>query len=364
MLPMLFEKMAITTTRNGLGTWTADTEHGQFTVELLDNDRARLTGSVSWFGGDSVKADVDVIINKIPSIEPTIDINTALDGEWQTKLLSDDNGLIRTESGGGYYYHDGNLTPIVSTFMNMSFSDTNIQAGTTIMSGTGVEGAVLLSGDVPKYDADYYLFNGENLRISHLFSNIYILSNADYDDAYNSSLKLVVILNSEDKMYLVTQAYAFYDDAIEENRCLLALDKTTGVDTVDIRSYVGSSWKTVMSVLEVYDVSGDELTMLDVELSSFDISFPSADIASKTVTLSAHGMITSPAGMIPVDYPAVPLSVSHSGYNSWFGTVENGDIFSVIMINDRLAITAGYIGYSRKDWYEVDLLSVMQRVDP
>ena len=185
----------------------------------------------------------------------------------------------------------------------------------------------------------------------------------------NSSLKFVVILENENRMYIITQAYTLYDEAVEENRCLPLLNKTTGVDTVDIRGYVGSSWETVFSVLDVYDVYEDDdnnkgLTLLDVELSSFDISFPSADIKNKTVTLSAHGMITSPAGMIPVDYPAVPLSVNNLGYNAWFGEAENGDIFSVIMITDRLAITAGYIGYSRKDWYEVDLFAVMQRVDP
>lgn len=369
MLPMLFEKMAITTTRNGLGSWTADTEHGRFTIELLDDDRTRLTGSVNWYGGDSVSANVDVVISKLPSTEATIDINTALNGEWQTKLLSGDNGTLRTEGGGGYFFHDGNLTPLVSTFMNASFSDTNIQAGTTTMSGMGVQGAILLSGDVPKYDAEHYVFNGEKLTISHMFRNVYMISNADYDAAYNSSLKLVVILENENRMYIITQAYAIYDEAVEENRCLLLLNKTTGVDTVDIRGYVGSSWETVFSVLDVYDVYEDDdnnkgLTLLDVELSSFDISFPSADIKNKTVTLSAHGMITSPAGMIPVDYPAVPLSVNNLGYNAWFGEAENGDIFSVIMITDKLVITAGYIGYSREDWYEVDLLAVMQRVDP
>ncbi len=119
MLPIMFDKTAVTTMRNDSSSWTADTEHGRFTVKLLDNDRARLTGSVSWFGGDSVKADVDVIINKIPSTEPTIDINTALDGEWQTPLLSEDNGRP-IFGGGGYIFHEGNITPIGQTFMTMT----------------------------------------------------------------------------------------------------------------------------------------------------------------------------------------------------------------------------------------------------
>ena len=47
LLPMLFDRTAASTTRTDLDTWTADTEHGKFTVELQDDNSARLTGSHS-----------------------------------------------------------------------------------------------------------------------------------------------------------------------------------------------------------------------------------------------------------------------------------------------------------------------------
>ena len=72
MLPIMFDKTAVTTTRNDSSSWTADTEYGRFTIELLDDNRARLTGSVNWFGKGFASADIDVVINKLPSTAPTI----------------------------------------------------------------------------------------------------------------------------------------------------------------------------------------------------------------------------------------------------------------------------------------------------
>ena len=159
MLPLLFDKTTITTTRNAYGSWTADTEHGNFTVTLLSEDKASLTGSVSWLGSGSVTADVDIIISKLPSTAPTLDINSTLDGEWQTRLLSGDNGTLRTEGGGGYHFHNGNLVPVASAFANLKFSNTNIQDGTTDFMGVAVQGSVTSSDGTPQYDAKYYVIN-------------------------------------------------------------------------------------------------------------------------------------------------------------------------------------------------------------
>ena len=129
MLPMLFGSTTASTTRTDLDTWTAETEHGKFTVELLDDNSAKLTGSFNLFGSDADKADVDVVLSKLASTAPTIDINTALNGEWQTQLTVSEDGTINFADGGGYRYHDGNIMPISTTFMNMIFSSTDNRCG-------------------------------------------------------------------------------------------------------------------------------------------------------------------------------------------------------------------------------------------
>ena len=55
--------------------------------------------------------------------------------------------------------------------------------------------------------------------------------------------------------------------------------------------------------------------------------------------------------------------MKRAGYNVLFGEAESGDLFTVTLITDRLAIITGDIGYTRKDWYDVDFLAVVQKVD-
>ena len=117
-----------------------------------------------------------------------------------------------------------------------------------------------------------------------------------------------------------------------------------------------------MSFLDVY-ADDEDYTLLDADLASFDVSFPSADIANRTLTLSAHGTVTTQTAAIPLEYPAVALSVQNAGYNMWFGESEAGNLFTVTMITDKMAIVTADIEYTRGNLYFVELFAVMQRLD-
>ena len=375
MLPLLFDKTIITTTRNAYGSWTADTEHGNFTITLLSEDKASLTGSVSWLGSGSVTADVDIIISKLPSTAPTLDINSTLDGEWQTRLLSGDNGTLRTEGGGGYHFHNGNLVPVASAFANLKFSNTNIQDGTTDFMGVAVQGSVTSSDGTPQYDAKYYVINNRPFTIEHMFGDVYMLQDSDSVSASSTDgnvfmpadseavpTSMVIVLGSADRLYLINRIYFDYDGGVDEDRGLFTLNKAAASNTIDIRKYIGSSWRSALSFLDVY-ADDEDYTLLNADLASFDVSFPSADIANRTLTLSAHGTVTTQTAAFPLEYPAVTLSVQNAGYNMWFGESEAGNLFTVTMITDRLAIVTADIEYTRDNLYFVELFAVMQRLD-
>ena len=375
MLPLLFDKTTITTTRNAYGSWTADTEHGNFTVTLLSEDKASLTGSVSWLGNGSVTADVDIIIRKLPSTAPTLDINSTLDGEWQTRLLSGDNGTLRTEGGGGYHFHNGNLVPVASAFANLKFSNTNIQDGTTDFMGVAVQGSVTSSDGTPQYDAKYYVINNRPFTIEHMFGDVYMLQDSDSVSASSTDgnvfmpadseavpTSMVIVFDSADRLYLINRIYFDYDGGVDEDRGLFTLNKAAASNTIDIRKYIGSSWRSSLSFLDVY-ADDEDYTLLDADLASFDVSFPSADIANRTLTLSAHGTVTTQTAAIPLEYPAVALSVQNAGYNMWFGESEAGNLFTVTMITDKMAIVTADIEYTRGNLYFVELFAVMQRLD-
>lgn len=356
LLPMLFDRTAITTTRTDSDTWTANTEHGTFTVELLSDDTsARLTGSMTLLGSDMAKADVDVVLNKLASTAPTIDINTALNGEWQTKLIFTDSDMPIAGVGGGYLFHDGNIWPITSTFISMTFSDTSTQAGTTTLVGLSVQ-ATDSSNDT-KYEAAHSMIDHWSFNLTHMFGNVYILSNAT---PVFTPILMAVILEDENKMSLISSVHFTYDGAVEENRGMFSLDKTTAIDTFDLRNYVGSSWNAPSSVLNMY-LESEEGIMLESRLASFDVSFPSADIADKKVTLSIKGAVEDTTGIVPIDKLSTTLTVENAGYHTWFGKTATGDLFTVTMISDRLAVLTGDIGYTSEDWYTADFFAFMWR---
>ncbi len=115
--------------------------------------------------------------------------------------------------------------------------------------------------------------------------------------------------------------------------------------------------------MNVYADDEGSSAFYDVKLASFDVSFPSADIANKKVTLSVNAGIMTSEGIVYVDNRSTVLSVENIGYNTWIGKTAIGNIFAVTMLNDRLALITGYIGYTLDNWYDVDLIVFVRRVD-
>ena len=160
-----------------------------------------------------------------------------------------------------------------------------------------------------------------------------------------------------------------FNGSIEENRAMFSLNKTTGVDTV-IYDYAGSSWRSSACVLNAYEKDGSAFTLVDAGMSSFDVSFLSTDIENKTLTLSTNAVVTTLDGTALVEnfsavlsVESVVLNMENTGYNTWLGKSENGNLFTVTMLTDKMALITADIGYTRNDWYDVDILAVMQRVD-
>ena len=366
ILPMLFEKTTLATTRTDLDAWSGNTKHGTFSITLLSDDKARLTGSIRWFDSDSISADVDVVISKLPSTAPTVDINSALNGEWQTQVtVSEDSSTINFVDGGGYRFHDGNIMPITATFMNMTFSDTNMQAGTTKLTGVAVESVVDMSGEAPEYNTVYSVLNEKTAKVSHLFGDVYLISDVSPYPVIDVSL--IAILDGG-KLSIISEAYTTYNSVVEENRSMFTLSKTTESNIASLDEFIGSSWESAMSVLDVYSDDAN-FTLLDVDIASFDVSFPSADVDNMKLTITTHAVVEAQEQTNDEDISAAlnvnnaVLNVKNVGYNILFGEAESGNLYTITLITDKLAIVTGDIGYMRNDWYDVDFLSVVRKVD-
>ena len=57
------------------------------------------------------------------------------------------------------------------------------------------------------------------------------------------------------------------------------------------------------------------------------------------------------------------LNVKNAGYNILLGESDAGNMFTITLITDKLAIVTGDIGYMRDDWYDVDFLAVVHKID-
>ena len=366
ILPMLFDKAAVTTTRTDSDTWTAKTQHGTFTVELLGDNRARFTGSMSLLGSNAAKADVDIVLSKLSSTATTIDINTALNGEWQTKVsVSEDGSTVNFADGGAYRFHDENIMPIAATFMNMTFSDTNIQAGTTKLSGIAVEEVVDVSGETSEYHTVSVALNGKTAKISHLFGDIYLISDVSPYPVIDISL---IAMFDGGRLSIISESYTEYNGIVEESRALFTTDKTTESKLASLDEFIGSSWKSSLNVLDVYK-DDEYFTLFDVDLMSLDVSFPSADVENMKLTLTTHAVVTAQDQTVGEDISAVlnvnnaVLNVKSVGYNMLLGESEVGNLFTVTLLTDKLAIVTGDISYTRGNRYDVDFLAVVRKVD-
>ena len=364
ILPLLFDRTTLATARTDLDTWAADTEHGRFTITLLSDDKARLSGSVKWF--DSISTDIDVVISKLPSTAPTVDINSALNGEWQTQVtVSEDGETINFIDGGGYRFHDGNIVPVAATFMNMTFSDTDIQAGTTKLTGIAVEEVVDVSGETPEYNTVYSVLNGRTAKISHLFRDVYLISGVSPYPVMDISF---IAAFTGGRLSIISEGYTTYNGVVEENRGLFTLSRTTESNIAGIDEFIGSSWKSSMTVLDVYK-DDENAALLDVELMSFDVSFPSADIENMKLAITTNAVVKAQDQTAYEDISAAlnvnsaVLNVKNAGYNILLGESDAGNMFTITLITDKLAIVTGDIGYMRDDWYDVDFLAVVHKID-
>ena len=110
-------------------------------------------------------------------------------------------------------------------------------------------------------------------------------------------------------------------------------------------------------------------TLFDVDLMSLDVSFPSADVENMKLTLTTHAVVTAQDQTVGEDISAVlnvnnaVLNVKSVGYNILLGESEAGNLFTVTLLTDKLAIVTGDIGYTRGNRYDVDFLAVVRKVD-
>ncbi len=214
-----------------------------------------------------------------------------------------------------------------------------------------------------EYDGTYIIMDHTAFNLEHMFGDVYRIA--------NDQLVAIFMLEDENKLTILNRIYNMFNGSIEENRAMFSLNKTTGVDTVNIYDYAGSSWRSSACVLNAYEKDGAAFTLVDAGMSSFDVSFLSTDIENKTLTLSTNAVVTTLDGTAPVEnfsavlsVESVVLNMENTGYNTWLGKSENGNLFTVTMLTDKMALITADIGYTRNDWYDVDILAVMQRVDP
>ena len=348
-IPLAFDESAITTKRTDLNEWTADTQHGTFTLQLLSDTTARLTGNVNW-QGEVVTADVDVMLRKITSPSETLDINTVLNGTWQTAMnISDD--ASGTATGGGYIFtSSGDLIPITSTFANMIFEDTSINDDTTTLTANLLAATFDDTGHasitMPIVLEDY------PIEITHVFGNVYRLKFGEND-------KGVFMLNDENTAYLIMSGVIQFPNGLAaEDHGLIPLTKKTGTDTVRITDQVGTTWKAAAG-------SGTlmrQYTPIPVFMENFTVSFPEADVENKEVTISANGTFRTAAGVeVPINYDGIVLDVERVGYNTYFSETEHGSTFMVTLLDEDTAMI------STRTLYDADttanIIALLTRTD-
>ena len=222
-----------------------------------------------------------------------------------------------------------------------------------------------MSGETPQYKTVYAVLNGKTAKVSHLFGNIYLIYDASPYPVIDLSF---IAMFDGGKLSIISEAYTTYDGVVEENRAMFTTSKTTESNLASLDDFIGSSWKPSLNFLDVY-ADDENATLLDVNLASFDVSFPSADVDNIKLTLTTHAAVEAQDQAAGEQISAAlnannaVLNVKSVGYNILLGESEAGNLFSITLITDKLAIVTGDIGYMRDDWYDVDFLAVVQKVD-
>ncbi len=57
------------------------------------------------------------------------------------------------------------------------------------------------------------------------------------------------------------------------------------------------------------------------------------------------------------------LNMENVGYNTWLGKSESGNLFTVTMLTEKMAVITADIGDASNDLYDIDIVAIMQRVD-
>lgn len=351
-IPLAFDETSVTTKRTDVNEWTADTEHGTFTIRLLSDTTAQLTGNVKW-QGNVVTADVDVTLRKVTSPSATLDIDTVLNGTWQTAMNINDNGS-GTATGGGYVFlSSGDVVPLTSAFANMVFEDTSINNGKTTLTANALMAAFDQDGTLelpvnPLITEDY------PVELTHIFANVYRLKFGEND-------KGVFMLNDENTAYFIVSSSEMLDafNVTAENHVIFPLTKKTGTDTVIITDQVGSTWTatTGAGIFSSNNTSGG-LTM-----ENFTVSFPEADVENKKVTITTNGTFKTSTGReVPVTYNGLELEVERVGYNTYFSETEHGSTFMVTLLDDDTAMVSTKVIYDANT--TANIIALLTKTDP
>ena len=334
-IPLAFDESTITTKRVDLDEWTATTPHGTFTIQLLSNTTARLTGRVNW-QGEVVTADVDVMLAKVTSPSSMLDIDTVLNGTWQTSMNINDNGS-GTATGGGYvFFSSGDVIPITSAFANMIFENTSINDGETTVTANAIVATFNESGS-SKIPALPVIAEDYPAELTHIFANVYRLKFGEND-------KGVFMLNDENTAYFIVNTSVEVNPGVtSETHSIFPLTKKTGTDTVIITDQVGTTWTASTGSGGVFSNN----TVSSLTMENFTVSFPEADVENKQVTITANGTFRTEAGVeVSINYDGLVLDVERVGYNTYFSETEHGSTFMVTLLDDDTAMISTKVLYN------------------
>ena len=366
-IPLVFDLTPVNTKRTDLNEWTADTQHGTFTITLISDTEARLTGKVNLFS--FAAADVDITLNKVTQTSTQLDIDEVLNGTWQTAMKINDDGSGEATGGGCIIFTSGNsgdIVPINSTFGNMIFEDTSIADQTTTYTSSVMLAMFDETGSVQSEGLSP-IINGttkdEKMGITHIFSNVYRLK---IDD----NQKGVFMLNDDKTAYFIMSSAGSFEvlstDIGMETHGLFLLTKKTDTDTVNILSQVGTTW-TAATATGSLIVDGNPAGNLAVD--SLAVSFPEADAENKTVTFNVNGSgtYTDVYGReqeMPLNFENSTAVVERVGYNTYYAsTPHQNNTFMITLFDDDTAMISAALNRGTGAVMIITALAVKTDVD-
>ena len=365
-IPLVFDLTPVTTKRVDVDEWTANTGHAQWTITLLSDTQARLTGKVNM--NSVMTADVDVTLNKVTQTSTQLDIDEVLNGTWQTAMNINDDGKGTATGGGCMIFSSGDsadILPITSTFGNMIFKDTSIADQTTTYTSSVLLATFDETGSAPNESISPVIpatTKDEELGITRIFSNVYRLK---LDD----NQKGVLMLSDDKKAYFIMSSAGSFEvlstDIGMEVHAIFTLTKKTDADTVSILSQVGTTW-TAATATGSLVVNGNPAGNLEID--SLSVSFPEADAENKTVTFSVSGKGTyinayGQEQEMPLDFENTTASIERVGYNTYYAKTEAGTTFMISLFDDDTAMVSAALNQDTGAVMTITALAVKTDVD-